>query len=675
MAPIGSDFTIDTLDKKIHHTANNNVYTVNDLYTHVMDTFDELTHMDDEIPMSAQTPTEYTMINGWFIDDDSVKYLKEGAIETVGYVSFEIHRILLTADPGTVAGDIGKPVKDDGTTVGPLLWYNNTEKIWYCRDTRGSQIKVDTGSTMTIDGGTGSGTADGDSVSGEELYANIYALGTLAENPDPQVYVFQDGESIVEWSDKANWAPGTMDVLIKIKNAGTTIDSGNVTVFCRQYGDSYDHYGITLTGGRNAIPFATAIDSNNTSGSHFLLYDTDGGTSFTAGLVLTGGTSGATAEIISNTDFGTNDGILELGNVKGTFQDPETITDTSTGSAATNGTLGDTYLEYTTTADFAVDEIVTGGTSTAKRKIKGIGDTKTKMVMIADVEYYDDTNNGPKYYVDFAAVEVLTGSVTGDGDSTSESVTIVSGFNDIGIWFVNGTITYGTQTQNFTKYEKVTQATSNATGFILHDDDQGATGTLTLGNVTGTWNNTNVFTGTTVPPGSATSTSTLTVLDTLNQAFDLGTDEPYNVVIACRGNTLANVYQRLKLVNGEDSTEKMYPTYLASATKYIEELDGEEYLIAYRDDDTPANSYAPVKASPLGTFAGGKYFGAPGIWIEGMHSDDIQNYQVIDAQGDTNNPPNKQVIKITNLISSDRISVFLDDASGQVDKIYSCCCC
>lgn len=66
-----------------------------------------------------------------------------------------------------------------------------------------------------------------------------------------------------------------------------------------------------------------------------LLYD--GQTSnFTAELTLTGGTSGATAYIVSDTDGGTT-GSLKLRKISGTFQDNETITDSSTGSATANG--------------------------------------------------------------------------------------------------------------------------------------------------------------------------------------------------------------------------------------------------------------------------------------------------------------------------------------------------
>ena len=86
---IGDDFSIDYVNKVVKHVSGTTVYTVNELYSWLMDTFDELLQMDDEVPMSAQTPTEYTMINGWFLDigelSQAHKYLKGGAIKTDGY--------------------------------------------------------------------------------------------------------------------------------------------------------------------------------------------------------------------------------------------------------------------------------------------------------------------------------------------------------------------------------------------------------------------------------------------------------------------------------------------------------------------------------------------------------------------------------------------------------------
>jgi hypothetical protein len=68
---------------------------------------------------------------------------------------------------------------------------------------------------------------------------------------------------------------------------------------------------------------------------------------FATGEVLTGGTSGATAIILEDSDSGTS-GTLTLGSISGTFQDGETITDSATGSADVNGTASFTYTEITT---------------------------------------------------------------------------------------------------------------------------------------------------------------------------------------------------------------------------------------------------------------------------------------------------------------------------------------
>jgi hypothetical protein len=80
----------------------------------------------------------------------------------------------------------------------------------------------------------------------------------------------------------------------------------------------------------------------------------DGGTAnFTAGLVVTGGTSGATATIHNDNTSGSNPvilGTLVLTNIVGTFADNEAITDSSTGAAVVNGTLTALPVTVGTTA-------------------------------------------------------------------------------------------------------------------------------------------------------------------------------------------------------------------------------------------------------------------------------------------------------------------------------------
>jgi len=772
------------------------VYTVNELYSWIMDTFDELTQMDDPVAMKALTPTAYQFINKWFLDDESAKYLSGGAIETVGYSgNIQVLQLQETGYTDCVFSDIGKQVNDDGVDIGPLLAYNNAKRKWWIRST----TTVAAGSTMSITAGTGAGTAESDSVSGEDLYANVYTLGTIADDPYAQIYIFQAGERIEEWSYLSNWDRGHIDVLIKVKEAGTEIDDVVITVFSRHYGDYYDHYEIDLSaGGRNAVPIATSTDIDNPTGHHYLFFDAKTA-DFTAKLIVTGQTSGATAEIISVTNWTetANTGYLTLGDIKGTFQDNEIITDTGGGSATVNGTVGDTFLKYTAeTAAFTVGQVLTGATSGAKRTIRGLQDDGTtgKLCLEANVDYETDS----AYYLDYQDGETITdalgGSATADGDST----TIVSGYWHIGIWFMNGELEVADNT-SFTVGLTLTGGTSGHTGIILEKDANGTT--LRLANITGCFQAGETVTDTAV--GSSTVTKTLIPKATIDKAFEAAAPYPYNVVVECRGLRLTKVYEYFKYVCREASTFNLYKldaqtidqawSYNANTAVYTDEtadinndtandvvlppiqtttsgdaiyigrdsqfwkieidvgtagvyaditlaweywngtawtalpdlsdgtagftvsgkndvtfsvptdwaqnavngvtkywircvatlgaapsittaplgtqawlwagptvLDGEEYKIAFE-------GYLEKKASPLGTFAGGVLFGARGVWVENMHTDDVRNYTLIDADGNKRDPPNKQPCTVTSVVAGDRVSVFRIEA-GEIKK-------
>jgi len=520
MATISSDFTIDYVNKRVYHSANSNVYTVNALYSYLQDTFDELAQMDDTIPMSAQTPTDYTLINSWFMDEPTFQYLKGGAIQTSGY-SGAIQILLLDGSyTNAIAGDIGKTVLDDGGSTGELLAYDNTLQKWWIRGTS----TIADNSVMTISSGTGAGTGNGASVSGENLYPNVYTLGSIEEDDSQQVYIIQNASRLTEWWPESGAGTRQIDVLIKVKEAGTEIASGAITVFLRHYpsagsADLYDHFGIDLTaGGRNAVPLATSPDLNN-----------------------------------------------------------------------------------------------------------------------------------------------LTATAT------------VSGYTDIKIAFVNGTLTYTGMSAAFTNLETVTQATSGATGVYLYSTTSSGSGTMTLGNVVGTFNNTNVITGGT-SGATATSSSTLTATYTMSKNFEQGASFPYSVIIGCATRVLTQAYEYFKYVTRVGSAFSTYPSTKAQGGAITHTaLQGQQYIRAHEDNQTvPDNTYSPVKASPLGTFAGGKFFGAQGVWIENMASADIQNFQLIDSNGVTRTPPNKQSIVITNLLSGDRVSVFRTSSGTTIDKaVYS----
>ena len=278
--PINTDLLIDYNNKRIYenvafdpdlHTA----YSGNALYSYLQDTFDELDQMDDDVPMSAQTPNAYSMINGWHLTNGAIEWLDDASIETVGYTD-ELHYFTFQSSGYTsaVPTDIGKTVNDDGVDFGTLIEYNNAKRFWIVRT--GSSTTMASGSVVTIDSGTGGGTTNIVSRTGECLFPNVFTLGAIHTNGTtyPQMYIVQDGVKLQNNAGTENfwWGIGHIDVLVTTKVFGVEIDDGKVTIFDRNYptaGGSiislYDHFEIDLSaGGRNAVPIATQRDLNNT---------------------------------------------------------------------------------------------------------------------------------------------------------------------------------------------------------------------------------------------------------------------------------------------------------------------------------------------------------------------------------------------------------------------------
>ena len=500
---ISDDWTIYYNLKKIEHTSGTTVYTANELYSWLMDTFDELVNMDDPNPMTAQTPTEYTLVNGWFIPYSSFEYLKGGAIKTSGWDADTYDdgiRILEFESSGytdCVATDIGKTVTGGSSgTTGILLDYDNTNRKWWVRMSSTSDDYTG-GESITISGGTGAGTlVAGGTKTGENLWVNVYTLGSIES--DTLIYIIQGTNHISEW-----WSTGHIDILLLVKEAGTLIASGYVTVFARQYTKTYDHFGIDLSsGGRNAVPLATQNDLNN---------------------------------------------------------------------------------------------------------------------------------------------------------QTDE--TTVSGYNDIQIVQVNGTLSYtGASGGPFQKWETITGGTSGHTAVVLNDSEDG---TLVVGNATGLFQS-----GETITGGDSGATATLSsTLDvsttTFNEDLNNGNGpRPYDIHINCAGRPLSEVYEYFKYITKRGSTFIFYQNDGSSLTQ----VEGERYISAQ-------SSYTPVKQSPLGTYAGGTYFGAQGVWIENYDSADAKNFQLIDSTGTTQVPPNVVSVKVTSVVAGDRVAVFrLTAAGGSIDK-------
>ena len=263
---IADDVLIDYTNKRIYgestFLAGSTFYTVNELYTYVMDTFDETAQMDDPVPFgSGSNVLTYLIANGWYIEQAIIKHLKGASIQTDGYTD-EIRIITLASGHTIVAADIGEAVSG-GTTgdTGVLLDVDGLDI--YVRMDDSGDLFDNTSETITCNGH--SGTVDGaTSVSGEELFANVFSIGTVNSG---YAYIEQNGAILSSWWGEGNSGTGSLqiDVLVKVMIADTLIDSGIITVYNRNYGDTYANASADLSGGgRVPVSIETQADSNIT---------------------------------------------------------------------------------------------------------------------------------------------------------------------------------------------------------------------------------------------------------------------------------------------------------------------------------------------------------------------------------------------------------------------------
>lgn len=98
-----------------------------------------------------------------------------------------------------------------------------------------------------------------------DLYTGLKVIGSLvASSP---IYITQSNNKLTKY-----WADADINtsfqILVKAKSGGALIDSGNVVVFSRKYGQTYSHFDANLAaGGEQAAALATAVDGNVDAGT------------------------------------------------------------------------------------------------------------------------------------------------------------------------------------------------------------------------------------------------------------------------------------------------------------------------------------------------------------------------------------------------------------------------
>lgn len=268
-----------------------------------------------------------------------------------------------------------------------------------------------------------------------------------------KTYTFQDTLTNVDGNvDVGANAEGSIDNLV----AAINLAAGAGTAYAAA---TTAHPTVSAVKASASTMRVTALAAG-TAGNAIAVSETGSVMTWT-GNNLAGGinASGATGILVEHTDAGTT-GVLQLRNVVGTFTDNELITDTSTGSALVNGVLAQTVL---TPSDAIILQAHAASIGRSEA-VELIGALEAK---ICAMNWHD--GNG------LFALRVGRGEQKADVE-------------------VLAALAYDGQSNNFTVGNTLTGGTSGATGRLVEQTDGGATGTLILADVVGTFQNNDALT-------------------------------------------------------------------------------------------------------------------------------------------------------------------------------------
>lgn len=282
---IFNDNTItDNGSHQIRWTGTTGTTDLQDLYSAIQDEWDNVTlgagdYVQFGVPFRGITPTDFAIgqvftnePDSWFIDPESIKHLTGAGLRTTGWtystgVRKGIFRVPVTT-VGTIAStDVGREVTN-GTVGGTLLYVDSNNNALYVRPTD-STVTHDwstvSSGTINVTGNSNSATQSAAGVTGENIWTNIFTLGTIVSGS--QLFVAQDQTVIDNSEDSGSglwFGPGQIDILVQTTQEDTLLDNGFLTVYAREENDLYDNFVVDASaGGRAPVPLATQGDLNN----------------------------------------------------------------------------------------------------------------------------------------------------------------------------------------------------------------------------------------------------------------------------------------------------------------------------------------------------------------------------------------------------------------------------
>ena len=566
---------------------------------------DETTTSDDGTAFSAETPVEYTVgkidsgdTEPWYISHDLMEHIRSGALRTAGWTRVTDSNTGIIIVPGSnvdvVVGDQGLDITGGVSGLGTLLEIIESANGDYLviRPDGAAAVNdfVTASQTLTVNGHTFTQWATASSTTGDQIWANLYSIGTIDSNV--HLYLAQgpvdtDGARVrlSSWNDATQdwYANGHIDICVALKNIESTvwdiIDEGFVSVFARKSGDLYASFEAAnsiTSGGRNPVPLQTAVDLDNPTGIKKEL------TGAWSTLFING-------EIISAPSGAR--GIVDFAN-----------------------SLDDTHLVYHPIDDPQVDfvnaELITGATS---------GCTATSSGTPAAFGPAD-----PTWFSGTGAPTVVFGEQQFDidNDSVDEQYCLLIDVNNNRL----------SEVYEWCKY--VTRNGAQSAGL------DGINGEQYLGGEVYLKYDTTVLAGGTFAEG-----------DDITQEGTLATGVVVSLDTTSRTILLRNTRGTFETGGASDRT--------------ITSNDGSGAYEMNSADGALAQTFAPKTASPLGTFAGGTFFGARGVLLTDWNSLDENLFILTAIPGGTYRRPASIQLTVTNLeggaetsAEHDRVGIF-----------------
>lgn len=715
--------------------------TVNELYSALQDLFDDPSQMDDLVPIRADTPDIYRIINQWFIDDETVEHLKGGSIFSDKWIDGTTEHILTIGYSPTTEfneADIGRTIAG-GTTgdTGTILDFNTQRNLLWIRPD--------------------------DPASGGDEFDNGTESYTIQNDPIDQVWqVDVTGPTFVDETADANsvtnadWQifPGTEEV-------GDYVAIGFARKFSKLIFDNLN--GTAGAGGAVTWEYWDGTAWTALAGV------VDGTSGFTAAaadgqaLTFTVPSDWATRALNASAELYYIRAVISTTYTTNPVYDQGFVGGVGAGSFASHTRHGSASVAGESAWVGVLTEILGSGAFPQAPHV-AIYREGPDQVAGSFVESKVVSTKGTSDWWGDGDIDILlkvkeAGSLFGERpNATAQTVatfTVRQYTNKYGFSLKNNLPTAGgnvapaiavdTDLDNTTGYrtntlssssgtwkvgdrlENATQAVGETKAVITEVADANPSITLryylvgdplldfvsgdTINNLDDTGTGTS---GTPADHGPALDTTVTVVSGATTEDINNGNGaRPYSVRIDPAGLAIERVYERLKYITRRGSTvsiagqdgeqflgAELQIEYSAQSGAFVE---GEEVfdtttkargiIIADHDDgatgdvilrtvrgsftagnvlgdaaSAPTDSatidsvrqVSPVTASPLGTFAGGTFFGAPGITLTtaNLAAGDEQAYQLIDDNGSTQIPPNTVAVEVTNLVSGDTVAVF-----------------